>query len=140
MTATILQFSLMTKPQSPPPNRIREWRIRRDMTQEELAVQMGIKQNHLSRLESGTLELTLSRLQLFAKALNVDVGQLLAPEDNQFGLDEDARALLQRVQDDPQLAQPLLQVADTLATYRREAPAEPTEKVVSFKRRGPNRR
>lgn len=140
MTAIILQFSSMTKTQSPPPNRIREWRIRRDMTQEELAVQMGIKQNHLSRLESGTLELTLSRLQLFAKALGVDVGQLLAPEDNRFGLDEDAQLLLQKVQDDPGLAQPLLQLADTIATYRREEPAEPVEKVVSIKRRGPNRR
>jgi transcriptional regulator with XRE-family HTH domain len=134
VTATILQFIPMTTQHDNPPNRIREWRRVRGMTQEELAEALNIKQNQVSRMENGTSELTMTRLRALARIFDIDVGQLLAPQDNGFGLSEQGLALLNKVQDDPRLAQPLLNVADTILQYTPE-PVAPA--VVPLRRRGP---
>lgn len=57
--------------------RIREWRLRREMSQAEVARQAGITQASLSNYENGKRDLPLSTLVGVAAALNVSIGDLL---------------------------------------------------------------
>ncbi len=57
--------------------RIREWRLRRELSQAEVARLAGITQASLSNYENGKRDLPLSTLLGVAGALNVSVGDLL---------------------------------------------------------------
>ncbi|MFA7249441.1 MAG: helix-turn-helix transcriptional regulator [Dehalococcoidia bacterium] len=57
--------------------RIREWRLRRELSQAEVARTAGITQASLSNYENGKRDLPLSTLLGVARALNVSVGDLL---------------------------------------------------------------
>jgi len=57
--------------------RIREWRLRRDLSQAEVARRAGITQASLSNYENGKRDLPLSTLIGVASALNVSIGDLL---------------------------------------------------------------
>jgi transcriptional regulator with XRE-family HTH domain len=57
--------------------RIREWRLRRELSQAEVARLAGITQASLSNYENGKRDLPLSTLLGVARALNVSVGDLL---------------------------------------------------------------
>lgn len=57
--------------------RIREWRLRRELSQSEVARLAGITQASLSNYENGKRDLPLSTLLGVAQALNVSVGDLL---------------------------------------------------------------
>lgn len=57
--------------------RIREWRLRRELSQAEVARLAGITQASLSNYEHGKRDLPLSTLLGVARALNVSVGDLL---------------------------------------------------------------
>lgn len=57
--------------------RIREWRLRRELSQAEVACIAGITQASLSNYETGKRDLPLSTLLGVARALNVSVGDLL---------------------------------------------------------------
>ncbi len=79
----LLFFPSMVKPAEKCPNRIREWRDRRDrMTMAVLAARSGISQQHLSRIETGKTSVSVDQLVRIAKALGVSVGELLSPEQN----------------------------------------------------------
>jgi transcriptional regulator with XRE-family HTH domain len=61
--------------------RIREWRLKRELSQAEVARQAGITQASLSNYENGKRDLPLSTLLGVTAALNVSVGDLLdSPE------------------------------------------------------------
>ncbi len=53
--------------------RIRYYRIKANLTQEELSEQIGISQKHLSRIESGYHNSHFVTIMEIAKALNVPV-------------------------------------------------------------------
>lgn len=61
--------------------RIREWRLRRELSQAEVARVAGITQASLSNYENGKRDLPLTTLLGVAGALNVSVGDLLELPD-----------------------------------------------------------
>ncbi|MEX2445987.1 MAG: helix-turn-helix transcriptional regulator [Dehalococcoidia bacterium] len=62
-------------------HRIREWRLRRELSQAEVAKRSGITQASLSNYENGKRDLPLSTLVGVAGALNVSIGELLDMPD-----------------------------------------------------------
>lgn len=61
--------------------RIREWRLRREMSQADVARQTGITQASLSNYENGKRDMPLSTLLGVAASLNVSLGDLLDMPD-----------------------------------------------------------
>jgi len=59
--------------------RLKALRVERGLSQEEVAERAGMAASTLSRLESGARRLALDHLTPLARALGVDVGDLLAP-------------------------------------------------------------
>jgi len=57
--------------------RVKEWRERRGLTQEQLAEKAGISRGFLARLETARHDPKLSTLEKIAKALKVDIAKLL---------------------------------------------------------------
>ncbi|MBU3208499.1 helix-turn-helix domain-containing protein [Clostridium algidicarnis] len=51
--------------------KIKEYRIKRGLTQKELACKIGISQNYLSQLENNRYDIKLSMLFKIAKELKV---------------------------------------------------------------------
>lgn len=96
---TLLFFPYMAKTTENLPNRIREWRQRREYTLAELAAEIGTTQTHLSRLELGDRPLTIEWMERIARKLDVHVGDLLRREHNP-GLPTDReRRLLDALRD-----------------------------------------
>jgi len=57
--------------------RVKEWRERRGLTQEQLAAKADISRGYLARLETARQDPKLSTLEKIAKALRVKVAALL---------------------------------------------------------------
>ena len=57
--------------------RIREWRLRRELSQAEVARTAGITQASLSNYENGKRDVPLSTLLGVTRALNVSLGDVL---------------------------------------------------------------
>jgi len=57
--------------------RLKQWRERRGMTQEQLATKAGLSRGFLARLETARHDPKLSTLEKLAKALKVDIAKLL---------------------------------------------------------------
>jgi transcriptional regulator with XRE-family HTH domain len=60
---------------------IRRIRHERGLSQEELADHCGLHRTYVGSVERGERNVTLSSLELLAKALGVSVVELLTPED-----------------------------------------------------------
>lgn len=71
-------------------NVLYEMRIRKKMTQKDVADATGTTANQISRLENGDRELTPKWLERLSKALNCTKGELLG----EAPLSDDARAVL----------------------------------------------
>ncbi|WP_216937018.1 helix-turn-helix domain-containing protein [Acinetobacter sp. BY484] len=56
---------------------IRKRRVELDITQEMLALQCNIDRSYMGRIERGEVNLTVEKLYIIAKVLEVDVKQLL---------------------------------------------------------------
>lgn len=61
--------------------RIREWRLRRELSQADVARRAGITQASLSNYETGKRDMPLSTLMGVSSALNVPLGDLLELPD-----------------------------------------------------------
>lgn len=61
--------------------KIREWRLRRELSQADVARRAGITQASLSNYENGKRDMPLSTLVGVASALNVSLGDLLELPD-----------------------------------------------------------
>ena len=70
--------------------KIKEIRIKKNITQKELADAIGVNMSLLSRYETGKTEPTAKRLSAMAKALNVSVDELLESSATELN-DEDAQ-------------------------------------------------
>ena len=57
--------------------RVKEWRERRNLTQEQLAARARISRGYLARLETARQDPKLSTLEKIAAALKVDIARLL---------------------------------------------------------------
>jgi transcriptional regulator with XRE-family HTH domain len=61
--------------------RIREWRLRRELSQADVARSAGITQASLSNYENGKRDMPLSTLLGLTSALNVGLGEVLDVPD-----------------------------------------------------------
>ena len=57
--------------------KVRLLRVGKSLSQEDLAVRLGFQQTYISRIELGKCNLTLSNIQILAKAFGVDPCELL---------------------------------------------------------------
>ncbi len=62
-------------------DRLKALRIRRALTQEELAQRAGLSKNAVNRLEVDKAEPRMSTLRKLAQALGVDPHELVKPEE-----------------------------------------------------------
>ncbi len=63
-------------------NRIQEARLKKGLTQEELAEMVDTNQKHISRIEAGWHRSNLDTVVAIAKALQISVDYLIADFDN----------------------------------------------------------
>jgi transcriptional regulator with XRE-family HTH domain len=75
------------------PNRIREWRDLRGITQEELADKIGSFKTHISAWERGKTDLAMRWMHRIADALDVTVADLLSAKDNPIAADEQLKTI-----------------------------------------------
>jgi transcriptional regulator with XRE-family HTH domain len=81
---------------------LREWRIRRERTQREVAHRAGITQGALSNYETGKRELPLSTALAVAAALDITIGDVLEETDGVMLLTESRLArIVQALVDRP---------------------------------------
>lgn len=57
---------------------LRRWRVKRELSQEQLAVDAGVNRTYVSGVERGVENPTIEVLERLAKALLVDLADLLA--------------------------------------------------------------
>jgi transcriptional regulator with XRE-family HTH domain len=77
------------------------WRLRRDLTQEELARRAGVPRPNLSAIERGQREVSLKTVRALAAALDVRPGVLvdgIVPQE-QEGTNELSREAMERIAD-----------------------------------------
>jgi transcriptional regulator with XRE-family HTH domain len=60
--------------------KLRELRLRRELSQESLAFRAGLHRTYVSSAERGERNVSLVNLERLAKALGVDICDLLPPE------------------------------------------------------------
>jgi transcriptional regulator with XRE-family HTH domain len=129
VSAQIIRFRAMADF----PNRIRELRVGRNWSQDQLADEVGCAKAQISDLERGNRGLTVDWMRRLADALGVTPADLLSREDNPLLLDDTERELIQRYRSaaaDQQ--QNLKRVAEALLPYRGEEP-EPQRQTGSGK-------
>jgi transcriptional regulator with XRE-family HTH domain len=63
--------------------RIRKVRTQKNLSQEYVASFLGIDTSSYHRLERGVSPLTVERLELIAQAFEIDLGDFLAPSENE---------------------------------------------------------
>ena len=85
--------------------RIREWRLRRDLSQAEVARVAGITQASLSNYETGKRDLPLSTLLGVSKALEVSLGDLLENAEVVVVRDSRLSRAVERLVRHPELAE-----------------------------------
>lgn len=78
MSATVLHFPDMAKL----PNRLRELRERKGLTQQELADEVRCSKMQISTLERGRPSLDIVWMKRLAPYLDCEPGDLLNPDDN----------------------------------------------------------
>lgn len=64
---------------------LRSLRVAKGMSQERLALEAGIDRSYVGRVERGSENVTLSRLESFAAVLGVTVAQLLTEPQHPVG-------------------------------------------------------
>lgn len=57
--------------------RVRFFRLEKEMTQEELSLEIGTDNSYISNIENARNDIPLSRVRLIAKALGVEISELL---------------------------------------------------------------
>ena len=86
-------------------DKLRQLRIERGLTQEELALRTGLKRSAIGMYESGSREPKFEILELLADFFNVDMNVLLGKEPNQqmYYINPETAALAQTIYDRPDL-------------------------------------
>ena len=67
--------------------RVRQLRLARGWTQEQLAERAGVHEKFLGAVERGERNLTLRNITRIARGLNVPIGALFTTEDSESGTD-----------------------------------------------------
>lgn len=107
------------------PNRINELRRDAGLTQQELADRVKCSKMHISGLERGTRELSLSWMRRISEVLGVTPAELLGDQDNPLRLSPEERKLVARYrQADHVTREQVERVTDALIPFT----AEPARK------------
>lgn len=100
------------------PNRLYELRRRMGWSQQGLAERAGCSKMHVSGMERGKRELSLTMMRRLAAALGVSVAELLGRDDNPQLLDPDEQRLVETYRRaDPDKRGDIQRVAETLAGF-----------------------
>lgn len=112
MSAIVLHFPDMAKF----PNRLREWREARGMSQQELADEAGCSKMQISTLERGRPSLDIVWMQRLAPIPRVEPGDLLNPGDNSKAAKdaEELRLIMLARQMPPELLKRFIGVGEAL--------------------------
>lgn len=114
MSAVIIPFLAMADH----PNRIYELRRALSISQEDLGNMVGCSKMHISGLERGKRELSLSWMRRIADALGVLPADLLSAEDNPLRLKADERTLITRYRNADESARENIQrVTEALSPF-----------------------
>jgi transcriptional regulator with XRE-family HTH domain len=115
MSADVLHFAVMDRN----PNRIREWRLARGLSQDALADIVGCSKMQISGLERGKPKLDLEWMRRLADALAITPADLLPVDDNPRALTDEEWALIQQFRaGDDRGRDELQRVADVLLPFR----------------------
>lgn len=119
----LIFFPYMAKTTENLPNRIREWRLKRERTLVWLAKAIGTTHGHVQKMEVGDRPVTLEWLDRIGAALNVSVGELLHQRQNPLLPSDDEVRLLEELREGgDQLMRTVQAVA---AAHRGYAPQPP---------------
>ncbi|OHA46445.1 MAG: transcriptional regulator [Candidatus Taylorbacteria bacterium RIFOXYD2_FULL_36_9] len=58
-------------------NRVREERLKKSLSQEELALKAGVHRTYIGMIERAEKNITLANIEKIAKALKIDITNLL---------------------------------------------------------------
>jgi transcriptional regulator with XRE-family HTH domain len=117
MSAEILHFARMTDD----PNRIRELRLARGLSQQVVADRVGVSKVTISDLERGKMRLDLEYMRRIGKALGVIAADLLPADVNPWALSEDERYLIEQLRyAAPEVRDQVRRVTDALIPYQAE--------------------
>lgn len=110
------------------PNRLYELRRERGLSQQKLADLAGCSKMHISGVERGTREFSLTLMRRIAEVFGVAPGDLLSEADNPHRLaDPDEIQLVETYRHAPDDdKRKILTVAETIAPYTAEPPSERT--------------
>lgn len=119
MTAQVIPFRPMTTQLENYPNRIRELRKARRLTQQALGDRVGISAVHVGHLELGRRDISLSQLRSLARELGVETVDLLGSDDNPLANSPRSRRLVEHwdAADEPG-RQAIERVAESFVPYK----------------------
>lgn len=133
MSSQVLPFPIMTQHLDTYPNRIRELRLARGLSQKELGDLVGVTDVQIGYLELGRRELRLPMMKMLARAFNVAPADILARDDNPLAATPRIRRLLEHYeQADEAGRQAIERVAESLVGYR---PQPEEQGLVPFPQR-----
>ncbi len=121
MTAQVINFASMarkSKTLDNAPNRIREMRQLRALTLEELAQRVGVTTGHMQKWEVAGRNISYERLKRIARALNVTMADLLAPEDNPDSLTDAERKIVAAMREDATFAHNAQALAEARQSFK----------------------
>lgn len=132
MTGQVINFSSMarkSKTLDNPPNRIREWRQLRGLTLEELAIRVGVTTGHMQKWEIADRNISYERFKRIARALDVNVADLLTAEDNPDSLTDAERQVVSAMREDEGFAHNARVLAEARKSFR------PAPEILPFPKR-----
>lgn len=129
MPAQVLQFPAMARTSRTidvtpePPNRVREWRMRYNLTLMDLSNKIGMAHGHLARIERGLRDLNQQWMERIGETLGIAPADLLLLKHG--GLTENERELIEIYR---ALPPSLRQVYDSLRESHRDYVGPNTDK------------
>lgn len=79
------------------PNRIREFRLAKGWSQQELADAINVSKPTISDLERGKMQFTLEYMRRIAVPLECTAADLIPITDNPYALSDEERAMVERM-------------------------------------------
>jgi transcriptional regulator with XRE-family HTH domain len=112
------------------PNRIREWRLLRNLTLDELSKRVGVTIGHMQKWEIADRNISYERFKRIASALDVNVSDLLTAEDNPDSLSDAERKVVAAMRQDDGFAHSATVLAEALQTFKQAPEILPFPKVA----------
>lgn len=131
MQATVLPFPIMTNHLDTYPNRIRELRLARGWSQEELGELCGMSGVQVGYLELGRRELKLSTMKVLARVFEISTAEILSREDNPLMSSPRSRRLLENWSAAEESGrQAIERVAESMTDFRHAPALDSVDRIV----------